>query len=210
MLKKSILYGLVGVLAGSAIPALIVSGRANSQALQSSPCNMTMHSAMAGRQQQHFIEMMIPHHQEAVDMAELALAKAQRPEIRKLAESIKTEQTREIEQMRSWYKKWYGTEVPATTMTGMEMRHGRGQRMQGMAMRSPMMSMDMESLRTASDFDREFIRQMIPHHRSAIMMARMVANRAERPEIRNLAQTIIQSQSAEINQMQQWYQAWYQ
>ncbi|MBE9191541.1 DUF305 domain-containing protein [Gloeocapsopsis crepidinum LEGE 06123] len=203
MLKKSILYGLVGVLAGSAIPALIVSGRANSQALQSSPCNMTtMHSAMAGRQQGHFIEMMIPHHQEAVDMAELALTKAQRPEIRKLAESIKTEQTREIEQMRSWYKKWYGTEVPATSMTGM--------RMQGMAMRSPMMSMDMESLRTASDFDREFIRQMIPHHRSAIMMARMVANRAERPEIRNLAQTIIQSQSAEINQMQQWYQTWYQ
>lgn len=206
MLRKSILYGLVGVLAGSAIPALIVSGKANSQAIQSSPCNMTtMHSAMAGKQQRHFIEMMIPHHQEAVEMA-LALAKTQRPEIRKLAESIKTEQIREIEQMRSWYKQWYGTEVPATAMTGMEMRHERGQGMQGMMM----MQMDIESLRTASDFDREFIRQMIPHHHSGVMMARMVANRAERPEIRNLAQTIIQSQSAEINQMQQWYQTWYQ
>ncbi|MES1025479.1 DUF305 domain-containing protein [Gloeocapsa sp. BRSZ] len=204
MLKKSVIYGLVGVLAGSAIPAFIISSRANSQAVRSFPCHMTMHSAMAGRQQ-HFIEMMIPHHQEAVDMAELALAKAQRPEIRNLAETIKTEQTREIEQMRSWYKQWYGTEVPVISMSDMGMHRSRGQGMQGMMMR-----MDMESLRTASDFDREFIRQMIPHHRSGVMMARMVANRAERPEIRKLAQSIIQSQSTEIAQMQQWYQAWYQ
>ncbi len=54
------------------------------------------------------------------------------------------------------------------------------------------MGTDLNALENAADFDREFIVQMIPH-----------------PEIRNLAQSIARSQSAEIEQMQQWYQTWY-
>lgn len=54
----------------------------------------------------------------------------------------------------------------------------------------------------------ELIRQMIPHHESSVMMAQMVGDRANHTQILDLAQAIIKSQTAEIQQMQQWYQAW--
>lgn len=72
------------------------------------------------------------------------------------------------------------------------------------------MGTDLYALQNAPDFDREFIQQMIPHHQMGVMMASMVLNSTQRPEIRKLAQSIITSQTAEINQMQQWYQNWYQ
>ena len=66
-----------------------------------------------------------------------------------------------------------------------------------------MMNADMiNTLRNASDFDREFLRQMTRHHQTATMMAGMVVDSAKRPEIRQLAQNIIKSQSEEIAQMQ--------
>lgn len=217
MLSKSTIYGLVGILAGSTITGLSITYNAKAEQqrpLPSPPCgaSSTMPHKMAGTHQvdQHFIEMMIPHHQGAVEMADLALQKAQHPELKKFATAIKADQTKEIEQMRAWYKQWYGTEVPATPKNGMARHHGGGHGMPGMSMHSGMIGMEMnlETLKNASDFDKEFIRQMIPHHESAVMMAKMVANNATHPEIRNLAEAIIKSQTAEIQQMQQWYQAW--
>lgn len=212
MISKSVVYGLLSLLVGSAITGGTIIYRASAEqkpSLTSPPgcVNNTMSRQMRGRQEmdKHFIEMMIPHHQDAVEMANLALQKAKNPEIKKLAAAIKTDQTKEIEQMKAWYKQWYGTEVSATSMTGMGMRHGRGQG----PMHSGMMAMNMnlESLKNASDFDKEFIRQMIPHHQMAVMMSQMALNRATHSQIRDLAQAIIKSQTAEIQQMQQWYQA---
>jgi uncharacterized protein (DUF305 family) len=57
----------------------------------------------------HFIVMMIPHHEGAITMAELALQRSRRPEIRALADRIRTSQSQEIEQMAQWYRKWYGS-----------------------------------------------------------------------------------------------------
>ncbi len=65
----------------------------------------------------HFIEQMIPHHEDAVLMAELALTKAEHPELRELATNIKRDQSREIDQMRSWYRSWYGSIPPNTEKT---------------------------------------------------------------------------------------------
>lgn len=168
---------------------------------------------MMTRPDQFFIEMMIPHHQDAVEMANLALTRAKRPEIKKLAEAIKRDQTREIQQMRGWYKAWYGKDVPqvpmGTGMMGNRQRMGTGMGMgQGMMTQNGMMHTDLVALKNASDFDKEFVRQMIPHHQMAVHMAQMVLNQKTRPEIRTLAQSIIQSQTAEIKQMQQWQQAW--
>ncbi|MDZ8052824.1 MAG: DUF305 domain-containing protein [Aulosira sp. ZfuVER01] len=213
MITKSAVYGLLALLAGSAITGGTIIYRASAEQkpqLTSPPAcvNNTMSQQMRGRQEmdRHFIEMMIPHHQDAVEMADLALQKAKRPEIKKLAAAIKTDQTREIEQMKAWYKQWYGTDVPANSMNSMGMGHGRSQG----SMHSGMMGMNMnlESLKNASDFDKEFIRQMIPHHQMAVMMSQMTFNRATHSQIRDLAQAIIKSQTAEIQQMQQWYQAW--
>ncbi|MBO0348635.1 DUF305 domain-containing protein, partial [Phormidium pseudopriestleyi FRX01] len=85
---------------------------------QSSPSPMAG-QMMMGDIDQHFIVMMIPHHQGAVDMAELALTRAQHPEIKQLAETIIQDQNREIEQMQTWYQAWYGTDVPDMMQMGM-------------------------------------------------------------------------------------------
>lgn len=219
MNKKALIYSFLGLLTSSALAGLLMTNR--TQAQSTNPNHNLHHPGtkapppqrgMMTRPDQYFIEMMIPHHQDAVEMAKLALTRAKRPEIKKLAEAIKGDQTREIQQMRGWYKAWYGKDVPQVPMgTGMMgNRQGMGQGMgQGMMTQNGMMHTDLVALKNASDFDKEFIRQMIPHHQMAVHMAQMVLNQKTRPEIRTLAQSIIKSQTVEISQMQQWQQAWF-
>jgi uncharacterized protein (DUF305 family) len=66
-----------------------------------------------GYSDQQFIVMMIPHHEGAIAMADLALSRAKRPEIKELAKSIKASQTSENAQTRTWYQQWYGKAVPS-------------------------------------------------------------------------------------------------
>jgi len=72
-----------------------------------------------------------------------------------------------------------------------------------------MMQIDLEDLKTAPDFEREFILQMVPHHQMAVMMSQMLLNGTNRPEMQTLGENIIRTQTSEINQMEQWYQTWY-
>jgi uncharacterized protein (DUF305 family) len=145
-----------------------------------------------------FIEEMIPHHDDAIAMAELAISRAEHPEVRRLAESVKRTQTAENEQMRQWYREWYGIDVPAG-------RAGRRGMMGGMMGGEA----GLERLQTADVFDKVFIEEMVPHHRMGVMMASMAGSATLRPEIRDLTAAIIESQSAEIDQMLEWYRAWY-
>jgi uncharacterized protein (DUF305 family) len=185
-------------------------------------CHMMMMQAMmmAGEKtDRHFIEMMIPHHEGAVKMADLALKRSKRPEIKQLAQSIKRDQTREIAQMTSWYKQWYGTSVPsAMTMMNqgdtMDMKKPMAMGMpKPMGMGMPMgmenmMTGDLKALESAPDFDKAFIKKMIPHHKMALMMSSMVVD-SDRPEMRTLSSIIVQAERIEIEQMRQWYKAWY-
>jgi uncharacterized protein (DUF305 family) len=170
---------------------------------------------------QHFIIMMIPHHEDAIAMADLALTRAQHPEIKQLSENIKVSQSREIEQMRAWYKEWYGTDVPKinTDDRGFGDRSGRGSGYGGMmhsrsgyygygGMMSGM-RIDLTALSNAKNFDQAFIEDMIPHHQMAVMMSQHLLFNAVHPEMKQLAQAIIQAQTKEINDMQSWYQQWY-
>lgn len=210
---------MVGLLTGSAVVGLALANHAQTVSpqdhnLHHTPDRSAPMSQPMGMKQvdQHFIEMMISHHQNAVKIAELALTQAKRPEIKKMAAAIKQDQTREIQQMQRWYKQWFGKEVPQKMGMGMMgspgCMMGRGQSM--MAMHSGMqpMHMDLQALKNSTDFDREFVRQMVPHHQMAVMMAGMLQRRTDRPEMQKLATDMIQSQTAEINQMQQWYQVW--
>ncbi|MFS6827896.1 DUF305 domain-containing protein [Cyanobium sp. ATX-6F1] len=65
------------------------------------------------------------------------------------------------------------------------------------------------ALRRATDFDRAFIEQMIPHHQMGVMMASMAQINAQHPELRELQQGMVKVQSDEIRQMEQWYRSWY-
>jgi uncharacterized protein (DUF305 family) len=109
----------------------------------------------------HFIEQMIPHHEDAITMARLALTKAQHQEIKQLAQDIIDSQSKEIDQMKTWYQDWFGREVP----TGDQVMQHHGM-MSGSGMHMGMMGteMDIKKLEHTTDFDRVFIEHMIPHH----------------------------------------------
>jgi len=137
-----------------------------------------------------FIDGMIEHHQGAITMAEQALEQAEHEELRTLAKAVITAQQAEIEQMTSWRQSWYPNLAPTG---GMEMDMG-----------------DMEvSNDESKPFDQRFIEAMISHHQGAIDMATMAQQMAEHQEIKDLADSIITAQQAEIEQMQEWQQTWF-
>jgi uncharacterized protein (DUF305 family) len=157
----------------------------------------------------HFIVMMIPHHQGAIAMSELALSRARRPEIKALAQRIIASQSREITEMRQWYRQWYGSDVPSWGI-GTGAGYGMGMRMgMGMGWGMPGFGTSLDALRAAPDFDRAFIEQMVPHHRMGVMMASHAQWNTQHPELRQLEAAMVRVQSQEIEQMAQWYQRWY-
>lgn len=152
-----------------------------------------------------FIDGMIPHHQGAVVMAQEALQKSKRPEIKKLANEIIKAQNKEIAELKQWRKTWYPTAPKEPQAWHAEMKHM-------MAMTPEQikaMRMDMDLGESNAEFDLRFINAMIPHHQGAVVMASHALNKSKRPEIKKLAQAIISSQEAEIKQMEQWRLAWY-
>lgn len=152
-----------------------------------------------------FIDAMIPHHEGAVIMAQEALQKSSRPEIQQLAQAIISAQEQEIQQLQEWRLAWYPDAGDAPLMYHAEMGHTMP--MTDDVRSSMMMSGD---LGAADDqFDLRFINAMIPHHEGAIAMAQQVLQNSDRPEVKELAQNIIDSQQQEIDQMIQWRQAWY-
>lgn len=152
-----------------------------------------------------FMDAMIPHHRGAVEMAQEALQKSKRPEIKKLAQSIIADQDKEIAQMQQWRKSWYAnaSSTPMAWSSGTKsMMPMSPDQMNGM-----MKNMDLGA--ADEQFDLRFINAMIPHHESAIVMANDALQKSKRPEVQKLAKAIVSSQQAEINQMQQWRKAWY-
>lgn len=140
----------------------------------------------------HFIEQMIPHHDSAITMARLALEKSSNEDIRALSNNIIVSQSRENEMMKAWYKDWTGHDVVQSSMGMM----GRGGMMSG--------DTDMQRLENATDFDKEFLIEMIPHHQMAVMMANMLEVGTQRSEMKKLAKDIITAQTSEIELMGKW------
>jgi uncharacterized protein (DUF305 family) len=163
-------------------------------------------TAMMGFDQM-FIDMMVPHHQGAVEMAKIAQQRAQHPEIKQMADAIISGQQEEITQMKDWKKQWFGSSdtPPMSAMPMLDAMPGMGGAGHTMDMQA-----DVERLNNAADpFDLAFIDAMIPHHQSAIDAAQQALNQAKKPEIKDLAQKIMDAQQKEIDQMNAWRSAWY-
>ena len=135
-----------------------------------------------------FAQMMIPHHQQAVDMGTLAETRAIDPLVKALAAQIKAEQAPEIQQMKNWLIK---------ANASMSMGHDMG--MGGM-----LSDADFKALGNASgaEFDKLFLEGMIGHHEGAIHMASMVLD-SNNQEAAALGKAIVESQTKQIAYMKE-------
>lgn len=202
MRQEKYIYGVIGIMLGAlfmwiASPMLPQPG---------SRIGFSRVSVSSDALDAHFIEQMIPHHEDAITMAKLAEKKAKTKEVQQLAKAIITSQGAEIDQMQSWYKEWFGRELDAdkSTMAHHSMMGGKN------SMHMGMMGDESDSIRleNASNFDVAFVEDMIPHHQMAVMMANMLKDGSNRPEMKKMADDIIAAQTKEINDMRSWLQSW--
>lgn len=137
-----------------------------------------------------FAQMMIPHHEQAVQMSEIMLAKPDLdPQIEKLAQDIKAAQAPEIQKMTTWLNGW----AEPTAMAG----NGG---MDGM-----MTDADLDDLKSAqgTEASKLFLSQMIAHHEGAVEMARSEVADGQNADAVTLAKNIVSSQEAEIKDMKE-------
>ena len=135
-----------------------------------------------------FAQMMIPHHQQAVDMGTLAESRAQNQAVKAIAARIKAEQAPEITQMNSWLKR---------AGASLDMGHDMGM--------GGMLSTEQMSALTAANgpaFDVLYVTGMIGHHEGAIHMAQMVVD-SNNAEAKTLGEAIISSQTKQVAELQE-------
>ncbi len=149
--------------------------------------------AMADRM---FVAMMIPHHEQALEMSDLVLAADDvDPRVVDLAEKIKAAQAPEIETMQRWQDDWGGPMSDMPDMGDMPGMDGHG---------AMMSEEDMDALRGADGRRGAllFLEQMIAHHRSGIAMAEREVEEGRHDGAVDLAASIVDSQAEEIESMQ--------
>lgn len=143
---------------------------------------------------QAFIDAMVPHHREAIAMADVATSRGlSQPDLREIANDVATSQQAEIDQMLEWRESWFGSrtlgplqpEVLGIPEDELGMHHG-----------SP------DQLEAAADVDTTFAQLMIPHHAGAISMAEVASERAQHSELKNLASRIVDAQEREMEIME--------
>jgi uncharacterized protein (DUF305 family) len=135
-----------------------------------------------------FAQMMIPHHQQAVDLGAIALNGEASPEVLALAKQIADHQTHEIEHMQAWLD-----------AAGASEHMGHDMAMDGMLTQA-----QLDALKAAkgSEFDRLFLEGMIAHHEGAISMAKDVVD-SKNPDVAEMATAVIETQTAEIEYMKE-------
>ena len=140
----------------------------------------------------YWMSQMIAHHNIAVDMANFVLKNGKDTKVKKAAQEIVKAQSLEVKQMTGWLKSWYNAKPDAAQMKLMvvdmqPMVDASQGKMAGhsMSMGSP---------------DKNFLENMIPHHQSAVDMAKLALTKALRPELKTFAQGVIDVQTKEIAQ----------
>jgi uncharacterized protein (DUF305 family) len=166
------------------------------------PANME-HSTM--ELDQMYIDMMIPHHQSMIAMAEAALPRLSDERLRQIAQSMIETQGPEIAELREYREAWYGDPEPMPMDDGMmgamnEMMPGMSGTMEEMALQMDAAA-QVAAICAAANADLAFIDQTIPHHQMAIEASQAVLDKAVHPEIRDVAQRVIDAQQREIDEL---------
>lgn len=138
-----------------------------------------------------FAHGMIPHHEQAIAMSDLALQRGSNAKVKDLANRIKQAQGPEIDKMKGWLSGWG---EPPTASGG---EHGGGHQ-SGMLSGSELRQLGAAS---GAQFDKLFLEGMIRHHEGAIKMAQDGLNQGMFLDAKALARQIIDAQQAEINEM---------
>ncbi|MGW1956051.1 DUF305 domain-containing protein [Streptomyces sp. NPDC001920] len=173
-------------------------GGSGSAAPAGKPSSSNAQAAAHNDQDVTFAQGMIPHHQQAVQMAEMAADRASSAQVEDLAARIEKAQAPEIATMSGWLKTW-GEDVPSAS-PGMDHSGGHSD---GSGMAGMMDGKAMDQLMKASGkgFDTMFLTMMIEHHEGAVEMATTEKKKGEYGPARELADTIITTQTAEIREM---------
>ena len=152
-----------------------------------------------------FIDMMVPHHEAAIAMAELAVARAERPEIQAFARDLVLVRQDEIDHLRDWRHAWFGSaQTPPTTavpmLPGMQLDDATiGETVD--------LSAAVDRLEGAAVFDQAFLKEMIAHHEVAVAAGKLGEHQATQPELRQIAGEIVGTQQLEITDMKAWLEA---
>lgn len=208
MKNKKILFFTLILFTGITIFASCKSGVKNNEETKNMEASNKMMNAMnsmtsASNSMQmindfdvDFAQMMIIHHQAAIDMAEIEVMSGSDDKIKSLAQQIITSQKAEQEKLRAFSN----GHIPEQDSGIANPPAG------GNAMMAAMMEMDnkMKNITISGDVDKDFVMMMIPHHEGAISMAESEIANGHENEIKQMAQKMISAQSSEINEMQMW------
>ena len=187
----------VAIIASTTAAGLLLAG-CSSATTPAEPAAQTSETAAASFNDSdvEFAQMMVVHHEGAIEMADLAVERGANPEVQALGKAISAAQGPEIEQMTRWLESW--GEPTADDMMDMDgMDHG-GMDMDGMDQAGAMS--DLDSL-SGTEFDRRFLELMTAHHQGAIEMSEQELADGENADALALARRIIDAQNAEIVEM---------
>ncbi len=194
-MKPTTYITAIGVLCAILINGGIPRASAHNEKSAPDPMTESLRPLKGKEFESMFLKDMIHHHESAVEMAQLAATtNTKRAELNKLGRDIIATQKAEIDQMTAWLTKESESAGSMEQMPGMEK-----------------MMKEMEALKNAKDaeFDKMFLTMMSAHHKVAVAMSKLVADRTDRAELKQLANKIIKEQEKEIEQMKGWEKSWF-
>jgi uncharacterized protein (DUF305 family) len=141
-----------------------------------------------------FLQMAVPSHKQGIALADLAATRATRPDVRDLAAAVKATQTDEVAEMEAWLTKW---DQPVAADPDPHAHAGHG----GMHGPDPAVVAELESTPAGPEFDRTFLNLLTGHQHGAVELARMEQKEGFSPDAKGLADRIVKSRTAQIQQM---------
>lgn len=146
-----------------------------------------------------YANMMIPHHQSAVDMAQEYLPKAKDEKIKTMAQNIIAAQQKEIGELKTMIANHKPSDAKAHSGEG----HAAGEHNELMETMNKMID-EMKAMKMTGDADKDFVMMMIPHHQSAVDMAENEISHGKNYDLKKLSQKIVADQNSEIKEFQDW------